>query len=66
MTNRQWFGDVYTSSTARGPAVVEHSSPADLTARQICSIAVPPGHSQMGLGGGGSPTAAARARNRLF
>lgn len=42
MTNKQWFGDIYTSSTARGPAVVEHSSPADLKARQICSIAVPP------------------------
>lgn len=44
MTGRQRFGDTYTSFTATGPAVVEHLSPADLKARKISSITVPPGH----------------------
>lgn len=43
-TCRQWFGDTDMPLTATACSVVENSSPADLKARKISSLAVPPGH----------------------
>lgn len=48
VTCRQWFGGTDMPFTATAPSVVENSSPAGLKAREISSLAVPPGHSTDG------------------
>lgn len=67
--HRQGFGDTDGPLTATAPSVVENSSPADLKARKISSLAIPPGHFTDGdweVGRWGrQPHSAARAKNKL-
>lgn len=69
VTSRQWFGDTDMPFTATASSAVENSSPADLTARKISSLAVPPGYFTDGdrelRRWGRQPHSAARAKNKL-
>lgn len=69
VTSRQCFGDTDMPFTATAPSMMEHSSPLDLKARKISSLAIPPGHFTDGdreVGRWGrQPHSAARAKNKL-